>query len=522
MKRKLMAACLGMALVAAGAAAQINPYSVRVSKESSVEYYSSNYGIFGLDVERVRGGFIYPRGSNRNYMFGAGLWFGARKDAGGTLEKTTFITYNPNSGASWATPGERAEYPNPSKFYPQYNSLEFDHVTGETTLPIVPPLMPKWPLWREANPVSPWNPGVFEPVESKRLASGPYRGPAFMPGVHEQVVARFHDADVSRYERGASPGDSPIGLQMQQNIYSFNGGPFAATVIVQYDVINTSADTLYDCVLGQMTDADLGAAANDRARFYSQQPALRTGYVWTGPESNGEEYGALAITLLEAPVRGDGGFVDNARRLSFLTDGRVGTFPNWSIATDPLNETQRYDFMTSGRLDDDMGPGDRRVMMASTTFNMLPGDTAHFAIAYSVLRTVPSGRTKGSQVLSADPAGPELDETISRLMASYFVTGFESVSAVTMPSNPVISGAAALPNPASGSSTIRFHVAERANVRISVANSLGAVVRAVDAGSLASGTHDRLIDLEGLAAGAYLVRVDAGASSSATRLVLMR
>jgi hypothetical protein len=85
---------------------------------SNIEFFSSNYGIFGLNVIGNQAGGIWPRGSNKAYIFGGGIWFGARKVARDTsgqiiktsegidsLRKMAVISYNPNSGASWMVPG---------------------------------------------------------------------------------------------------------------------------------------------------------------------------------------------------------------------------------------------------------------------------------------------------------------------------------------------------------------------------------------------------------------------------------
>ena len=73
------------------------------STVSNVEFQATNMGIFGLNLMTGTAGFIVPRGSHTAYLFGSGIWFAAQKSHNGAMNKLTFITYNPNSGASWAS-----------------------------------------------------------------------------------------------------------------------------------------------------------------------------------------------------------------------------------------------------------------------------------------------------------------------------------------------------------------------------------------------------------------------------------
>jgi hypothetical protein len=58
----------------------------------------------------------------------------------------------------------------------------------------------------------------------------------------------------------------------------------------------------------------------------------------------------------------------------------LSTFRSWLISEDPKKSYERYDFLSSGRRDVDPGPGDKRFLMATGPFNMLPGDTARIVV----------------------------------------------------------------------------------------------------------------------------------------------
>lgn len=52
----------------------------RRSRTSGIDYITTNIGTFGVNLPESRVGFTYPRGAGGvDYLFGSGLWFGARK-----------------------------------------------------------------------------------------------------------------------------------------------------------------------------------------------------------------------------------------------------------------------------------------------------------------------------------------------------------------------------------------------------------------------------------------------------------
>ncbi|MGE3801350.1 MAG: hypothetical protein AB7H80_10040, partial [Candidatus Kapaibacterium sp.] len=394
MKRFLLiasGALLLLAIAPSMTTAQNNIFQSKKSLVSNVEFYTSNYGIFGLNVFDPKPDFTVPRGSNKNYFFGSGLWVGAEKrvstNGGITFEnkKLSFITYNPNSGRSWAYPGPYHEVATPTIAEPVlYHSEEFNRTTGEALNPSV---TAKWPLWlapgEDISPLYPGTPFLYG-------IPSPGDRPAFMNGVDEQFFSYYHDKSLQNYEIGFREAQAlgfPIGLQITQNVYAWKPGDLRENVVViQYEVENVSNETLRGCYLSQVLDPDIGNAANDRVSFYDANPLLHAGIIWS--ENEGVDYGTLAIIMLEAPVVDGNGFVDENNRSLFRSSTDVNSFINWTIDIDPTTPEERYDFMASGQLDSDNGPGDKRVLMGTKPFNMGPGDKAHFAIAFAVLEGV--------------------------------------------------------------------------------------------------------------------------------------
>lgn len=81
----------------------------------------------------------------------------------------------------------------------------------------------------------------------------------------------------------------------------------------------------------------------------------------------------------------------------------------------------------------------------------------------------------------------------------------------------------AVPNPVGSGGAVRFRLAEAADVTVTVFNVLGQRVAVLaERQPLAAGTHDLPLRADGLAAGTYLVRVDAGRDSGARTLTVVR
>ncbi len=539
MKRLLFLALMLGVAGTTSVQAQDASLKVKESTESEVHFHATNYGIFGLNVYGNSGGFYSPRGSSYGYLFGSGLWIGAQKMVTDTAGQTSshnlvFLTYNPNSGASWAYPSEDPSIAFPPGPIPDlYHSPDFNQTTGEYTSPVVPPGGPRmWPTWvRTGETVGPMFPGHFEPLDSNRSSTtGTYAAPAFMPDVDEQFVSRFHDLQLYRYEMGAAEAANrgyPLNLLIEQNIYGWSSGRYNETVVIDYMVVNRSNDTLMNCVVGQASDPDLGKADNDHVEFYSSRPDLRITRAWTDREIQGT-WGQLAMVLLEAPVTDAQGFVDNSHRSDYRASGLIGSFPAWTIETDPVTDGARYDFMTSGVLAQDDSAGDKRAMLASTTFNMLPGDTAHFVIAYAVLHgSFGSNRQKGFML--GKGAGAEDDRAVedfaTAITADYYDGRFDSSPIHTgdVPeADATTLSMAVAPNPASGSASVSFTLPVPSSAVLRLVDPLGRLVTHQSLGPLSEGRHQTMLDFTTLPAGSYVLVVEANGTTCARRLEVVR
>lgn len=422
---------------------------------SNLSFYTTNYGIFGLNVAlsgtQNAGGGYWPRGSVNQYIFGGGIWLGVKKYVGTDTigRKLCMITYNPNSGLSWMTPGRINENgPEPDKIstysmttdvndrtsYRVYFSTDCNKASGE---PNITDDGPNWPIWDASTRTDDTIKknryfGYYINQQADRNRTKFAKGPAIISG--EDIFATYKDTDLSRYEDGEAKRKAegyPLMMQVEQYIYSWGFGDYRDFIFLRYDLTNYSADTLLDCYLAPVMDVDIGrapytaaGASNDRTKFYFADSTLNLAVQWSNTDQGeaGFGFGYLGFDFLESPAivqyydttyvkdangviidsiftknndkhKGDpnwplAGSVRKDKKW-YRNDEQLGlvTMKNWNIQEDKLENANRYDFMALGERDDDQGAGDKRFMMATGPFNVLPKDTFRTVVGIILANT---------------------------------------------------------------------------------------------------------------------------------------
>jgi hypothetical protein len=385
--------------------------------KSKIDFITTNYGIFGFDVVNGQGGAFWPRGRGNQYLFAGGAWFGARKRPPGsdTLRKRVMITYNPNSGRSWMVPGAVNDGPlvnTAEAFRNKYRTYFSTDFSDETGVEKINSELPNWPIW-DNDPtktlrVNNYFGNYVDKIEN-RTKLGAKDVPAFVSG--EDVFCTYKDTDLSRYEGGGPRRKAegfPLGFQIEQIVYSWGFGDYGDILFMKYLFIHPEqfGDTLYDCWMAAVQDVDIAlrtnsaaGAANDRARYYSERPDLNLAVQWTNGDRGeaGQGFGYLGFNFLESPAVDADKFIRHDKS-QFPVSEQLGlqTMRNWPIAEDPLENEDRYNFISSQRRDGDLGPGDRRLMMATGPFNMRPGDSARIVIGIVLASTAKGGDADGT------------------------------------------------------------------------------------------------------------------------------
>lgn len=386
---------------------------------SNFDFITTNYGIWGLDVRNSRGSGVWPRGSQNQYMFGAGAWFGALKRPPGSneLRKRVLVTYNPNSGESWCTPGSisdglELDNTNEGLFKNRtYFSTDFNNSSGapfENNASLT-----NWPIWdTDDSDTIRFNNyfGKYVNDISLRNKATYFKGPAFIS--EEDIFTVYKDTDLNRYEGGVSARRAegyPLGLQIEQTMYSWGFGDYADIMFLKYNFIHPASyrDTLFQCWMGAVVDIDIAlisnpvrGAANDRAQYYSEEDSLNLALQWTNGEHGeaGRGFGYLGFNFLESPAVDANNFLRKDKRKFDVTEqlGLV-TFQDWPITLDKLLNEERYDFLSDrNRPNVASEPADRRMLMSTGPFNMVPGDSARIVVGVIIGATAKGGDADGT------------------------------------------------------------------------------------------------------------------------------
>ncbi len=396
-------------------------FDLQQNTVSNIQFYTTNYGIFGLNVSGNAGGGFWPRNSGRAYIFGGGVWFGALKfvDNPTVPNKLVIISYNPNSGLSWLAPGRVSDGEaiqnniDAIRKYRTYFSTDFDVSNGE---PLNRNDGPNWPVWDtdfdETLKRDRYLGNYVHDIDERNQTANP-KGPAFIS--QEDIFAVYKDTDLTLYEGGADlrrRRGYPMNLDIEQNIYSWGFGDYKDFIFIAYNITNRSDEPLLECFMAPAMDMDIAlqsnqrnGADNDRTRFYDEEEDLNFAVQWSEGNrgENGQGFGYIGFDFLESPavdeegnIRTDKKFYDNEEQLG------LATFRNWVIQNDPTTDEERYDFISARVKDGDTERGDKRFLMATGPFNLQPGQTARVVVGIIIAsaatdagrKTVPDGSTE--------------------------------------------------------------------------------------------------------------------------------
>ncbi len=375
------------------------PFDLQENTISNIQFFTTNYGIFGLDVLHNKGGGIWPRGSFNQYIYGGGIWFGAQKFLPNdpVPHKLVEITYNPNNGKSWMVPGriEDGDLFDETDIYKYRTCFSTDFLTNDGK-PITAKERDNWPIWDASeNPEDTLKKdryyGYYIPDQNDRTLTRYPNGPAFISG--EDIFATYKDTDLDRFDGGLGlrqPLGYPFKLQFEQMIYSWGFGDYKDFIFIKYDIVNKSSDTLFNSWMAPTMDIDIGrnpspAADNDRVKYYSSDPSLNLALQWTDigiPRGEkGYGFGYLGFVFLESPAVDANSFIRKDKKV-YNTSEQLGlkTFKNWNIDEDINEDEDRYNTMASERRDGDDNAGDKRFMMATGPFHVLPNDTVRVVV----------------------------------------------------------------------------------------------------------------------------------------------
>ncbi len=382
---------------------------------NNLEMFVYNDGNFAYDNANVLGktdGLYYPRGTSKTVVYSAGLWLGA-KVAGET--RVAIAEYS-----SEFVPG-----PMEDGTYLPDNALFKVYKVRSGDTPASNPDYANWPVSQGA------------PVD----ATG---DPLILGDLMTWSV--FNDADPDHHINDAG-STLPLGVEIQHTAFGWARGTALGNVyFLKYLIINKGGNTLDSAYVSIWADPDLGNASDD---LVGCDTVLSLGYCYN--EGEDSEYGAAApavgFDFLRGPLvlgsPADIGWLNGVARPGFKNLA-MSSFNKYINGTDPASRVETYGYMkglTKDGLSGQMIPmidpstglptrfavsgdpvaqtgwideaaADRRLMLSTGPFTMVPGDTQEVVVAVLV--------GQGNSPLGSVIALRQVDEAVQTVFEDNF------------------------------------------------------------------------------------------------------
>lgn len=383
----------------------------RAFTKGNVEFYFMNNGITAFDYYNMihSVGGIWPKSSNNLYINGAGIWFGSKKrNKNGGLNPLVVHSYNPFDKWTQMMPGRIEDgdslFPQFKDKYQVYLSTDYDKSTGVS---IDATNTQKWPLWR-TNEINHKFQGTYVFDTDKRNTENYPNGPAINSDEVVHLVFKdsyllMYGSDTLKYKEEGYPTK----LQFEMTAYCFDNDKLKDNIIVYYNVINFSNDTLFDCYIANVADIHIldetsysDGNYNDMQRFYDEMDSLNLGIAWSECDKGelGKNFGYLGISFLMTPAVDANKFIRHDKAI-YSTKEQVTTNAFLNIAnTEFISSEIKYSSLSDKKIEFNSIPQEVKQLLSVGSFNLIPKDTAKFAIMYSFalpsVKSEPDGSTK--------------------------------------------------------------------------------------------------------------------------------
>jgi Dockerin type I domain len=341
-----------------------------------------NNGQFAYDDDQIFGktdGLYFPRGTDKTVIFSAGLWIGAKVNDSlriAAAEYSSEYTPGPMEGGT---------------FLPDNDDFRVYKITRGDT-PGSNPDYANWPS------------DMGAPVDD-------YNNPYLLGD--QMCWAVYNDADSSKHHNRVGT-TQPLGLEIQQSTFAYErSGSIGQLIFIKYLIINEGGNTLEETYISLWNDPDLGDASDD---LTGCDTTMSLGFCYNGNNEDnvyGSNPPAVGFDFLQGPiVTGNPG--DSAFYKGEWIYGKknlpMTSFNKYINGTDPKSAMETYNYMQGllpngdPVIDDqgdttmffvagdpvtgigwlDQAAADRRFMMSTGPFTMLPGDTQEVVAAIIV------------------------------------------------------------------------------------------------------------------------------------------
>jgi hypothetical protein len=522
MKRLIIVLCMVVLLMANSKTTgqSDREFQLKVHDINRVEMTISNFGKFGQS--EVGSGCWWPKGSDQNYIWGAGIWFGTIDNVTGDTLVT--IGYGPHGGETEYTPGlSGMSFSDPNAVIFMYPDL--------------------WPPPADTFPMAPQD----------HIS-------------HQDSWCCYNDSNYIYH----MPGDTrPIGIEVYQTVYAWDISAIEDIIFFTHEVKNVSDHTLYDCYIGVAADCDIGnevaGGTNDRAagilgRWYVlDEESLwvdNLGYQWQEEEEQGWDGfpGTIGFDLLQTPFDlvvgedkdGDGILDQYERDSSYyvnnlpecMWDVDLDSVPDWrdpsqwpqlgmtalkrfTLLFEPDIDPERYRVLagynfTTGIYEPydtlPTDPDDQRFLMSSGPFDLEPDSSVSIVFAVFFANWHDMYETPDSALATIDTIAQHWYD----IYWNYYI-GIEEM----LSSEPVQLRITVNPNPVIRHASITFSLLHSGSVSLKLYNAVGQFVREIAHGDMDAGTHSLGLNTHDLAQGSYFLILETPDGKTSRSVVVL-
>lgn len=275
------------------------------STKGNIELTVTNNGIVGHDPITKKSGFIWPRGSNAQYLYGGGFILLCEQPATGPSFYIPEYSYNFMDAVSWFVPGaisdgKLLDTEKASK-YRVYSSTNYDKYSG---VDLLGSDSPRWPIWTDNDYLGSYY-GDYKVDEADRTRS--LTKPLYKSD--EDIVAIYKDTDTN-VNSGKIIYDNamPYGIEAETRVYSYENEEQKNVVFINWIITNKTDKPLqkqsfapiFDIDITKITNAFTGID-NDIILFPEDSSYVSFATAMEEYEA-GEEFGYISFKWLQTPL----------------------------------------------------------------------------------------------------------------------------------------------------------------------------------------------------------------------------
>ena len=276
------------------------------STKGNIELTVTNNGMVGHNPLTKKAGFIWPRGSNAQYLYGGGFILLREQFAAGPTSHLPEYSYDFMDATSWFVPGAISDGvlidSSKASKYRVYISNNYDKYSG---VDLLGGDDPKWPVWTVGDYVGLYY-GDYKVDEADRTRL--LGKPLFKSD--EDLVAIYKDTDtnVNPISEIYNNQTLPYGIEAETRVYSYDNEEQKNVVYINWIITNTNDFNLnyysfapvFDIDITKITNAFIGID-NDIILFPED-----SSYVSFATEmeeyEEGEDFGYISFKWLETPL----------------------------------------------------------------------------------------------------------------------------------------------------------------------------------------------------------------------------